>query len=215
MQSLGMINFWTFLIGSVFVITIPGPNMLYVLSVSAQRGVRHAYRAVCGIFLGDSILMTLSAAGVASLLKAYPILFFIIKYGGAAYLLYMGLTILRTAWLNRGSLPAPASANKAESGHCFKRALLISLCNPKAILFFVSFFIQFVDPAYPYPALSFLALGAIDQLISLSYLSLLIFTGVRLSEAFRRHRCLSIGASGSAGALLIGFSLKLATATLG
>src|SRR5260364_53626 len=122
MQSLGMINFWTFLIGSVFVITIPGPNMLYVLSVSAQRGVRHAYRAVCGIFLGDSILMTLSAAGVASLLKAYP------------------------------------------------------------ILFFVSFFIQFVDPAYPYPALSFLALGAIDQLISLSYLSLLIFTGVRLSE---------------------------------
>src|SRR5260363_157810 len=118
MQSLGMINFWTYLIGSVFLSTIPGPNMLYVLSVSAQRGARHAYRAVCGIFLGDSMLMTLSAAGVASLLKAYSILFFIIKYGGAAYLLYMGLTILRTALLNRGSLPAPASANKAECGHC-------------------------------------------------------------------------------------------------
>src|SRR5260364_91250 len=102
MQSLGMINFWTFLIGSVFVITIPGPNMLYVLSVSAQRGVRHAYRAVCGIFLGDSILMTLSAAGVASLLEAYPILFFIIKYGGAASLLYMAPTSRRAARLNRG-----------------------------------------------------------------------------------------------------------------
>jgi leucine efflux protein len=213
MHALGILNFWTYLIGAIFVITLPGPNMLYVLAVSAQRGVRDAYRAVCGIVLGDSILMTLSAAGVASLLEAYPILFFIIKYGGAAYLLYMGLTILRAAWRKRSG-PAPVSPRPAESHRPFRRALLISLCNPKAIVFFVSFFIQFVDPAYPHPAISFLTLGALNQLISLSYFSLLIFMGARLAEVFRQRPHLSVGAASSAGALLIGFSLKLASATL-
>ncbi len=213
MDALGILNFWTYLVGAVLIIALPGPNMLYVLSVSVRHGARAAYRAVYGVFLGDSVLMTLSAAGVASLLKAYPILFFVIKYGGAAYLLYTGLTILRTAWRKHG-LPTPAPVKQAELKDPFRRALLISLCNPKAILFFVSFFIQFVDPAYPHPALSFLALGVMEQLISISYLSLLIFTGVRLAKVFQHRRYLSIGAASSAGALLVGFSLKLATATL-
>ena len=92
---------------------------------------------------------------------------------------------------------------------------MISLLNPKAILFFVSFFIQFVDPAYPWPVLTFLALGAIAQTCSVVYLSVLIFAGARLAAAFSaRRRTASLAGSG-VGALFLGFSAKLATASVG
>src|SRR3546814_7185337 len=94
----------------------------------------------------------------------------------------------------------------------FRRALTISLLNPKAILFFLSFFIQFVDRSYPYPALSFVVLGLIAQIASFTYLSTLILFGHRLSAAFRARRRLSAGATGGVGALFLRFSVRLATA---
>ncbi|MPN17354.1 Leucine efflux protein [bioreactor metagenome] len=97
----------------------------------------------------------------------------------------------------------------------FRTALLISLMNPKAILFFVSFFIQFVDPGYAHPGLSFIILGIIVQVCSVLYLSMLIFGGAHLARAFRRRRKLAAGATGSVGGLFIGFGVKLAGATLG
>lgn len=96
----------------------------------------------------------------------------------------------------------------------FRKALLLSLSNPKAILFFISFFIQFVDPGYAYPGLSFLVLAVILELVSALYLSFLIFTGVRLAAWFRRRQRLAAGATSGVGALFVGFGVKLATATL-
>lgn len=87
--------------------------------------------------------------------------------------------------------------------------------NPKAIFFFVSFFIQFVSPDYPHPVLSFLILGLIVQLFSALYLSALIFGGSRLAAQFRRRHRLSAAASGGVGGLFVGFAVKLASATLG
>ena len=86
---------------------------------------------------------------------------------------------------------------------------MISLFNPKAILFFIAFFVQFVDPGYAYPALSFVVLGAFAQLASFLYLTLLIFTGTHLAAAFRRRKRLSAGATSAAGALFLGFAVKL------
>lgn len=107
----------------------------------------------------------------------------------------------------------PESERTAESP--FRKALVISLMNPKAILFFVSFFIQFVDPAYGTPALSFLILGGICQLFSVLYLSALIFGGTFLAGQFRSRRGMSTALRTGVGALFIGFGVRLATATLG
>ncbi|MFD0665493.1 LysE family transporter [Thermocatellispora tengchongensis] len=93
--------------------------------------------------------------------------------------------------------------------------MTISLLNPKAILFFVSFFIQFVDPGYGAPALSFLVLGAICQFFSVLYLSALIFSGTFLASQFRKRRKLSAGLTSGVGALFLGFGAKLATTSLG
>ncbi|QQK03768.1 leucine efflux protein LeuE [Burkholderia sp. Bp9017] len=215
-HALGITDIWTYVFGVIFIILLPGPNSMYVLSLAAQRGVKTGYRAACGVFLGDTVLMVLSAAGVASLLRANPLLFSVVKYGGAAYLLYIGTGMLRGAW-HKLRTPAgkPADAPRAVDGERpFRKALVVSLLNPKAILFFISFFIQFVDPAFPHPALSFVVLGAIAQCASFLYLSTLIFAGARLAEHFRRRRKLAAGAASSVGGLFIGFSVKLALATM-
>jgi len=96
----------------------------------------------------------------------------------------------------------------------FKRSLSISLMNPKAILFFVSFFVQFVNPNYAHPALTFVLLGVILQSCSAIYLSTLIVMGTRLSLAFRRRRRLSAALKGGVGTLFLGFGAKLAMASL-
>lgn len=211
----GVTDITTYILGVVIIVLLPGPNSLYVLSVAAKRGIRMGYRAALGIFLGDLILMVLAAAGVASLLLAYPGLFVAMKYAGAAYLAYVGVTLLRTAiryW--RVGQPGASAQAVPDARDPFRRALFICLLNPKAILFFMSFFIQFVDRSYPYPVLSFAVLGLILQCFSLLYLSALIFGGVRLSQSFRQRRRLSAGMSGGAGVMFLGFSAKLVSAAL-
>ena len=213
---LGITDLATYIIGTIFIILLPGPNSLYVLSVAAKRGVRAGYQATAAVVVGDSVLMVFAAAGIGSLLAAYPNVFTVIKYAGGAYLVWIGIQLIRGAiarW-QQGAPEQVFDTMPQDASHPFKRALAISLVNPKAILFFVSFFIQFVDPAYPHPALTFVALGAILQVISIIYLSALIFIGARVADAFRRRHRLSAAMTGGVGTVFIGFGAKLATATL-
>jgi len=216
----GVTNLWAYVIGTVLIILLPGPNSLYVLSVAARRGVRDGYKAASAVFIGDTVLMVASAAGAASLLKTSPTLFAIVKYAGAAYLVWMGFNLVRDAVRTWRARHAPVTDEAPETPvgkqeRPFGRALVASLLNPKAILFFVSFFAQFVDPDYAYPALTFLLLGIIVQICSLSYLTLLIFAGTGLANAFRRRKKLASAGSATVGAVLIGFAAKLATSSMG
>ncbi len=211
----GITDLGTYLAAAIFIILLPGPNSLYVLSVAAQRGVRAGYTAACGVFVGDAVLMTTAAAGGASLLMASPQIFFGVKMVGAIYLGWMGLQLLRAALATwRGEAAAEQAPRVVDARQPFRKALVVSLLNPKAIAFLLSFFIQFVDPAYPHPALTFLILGSIIQVLSFLYLSTLIFAGARLAAAFRARRRLASTANAGVGVLFVGFGAKLATATL-
>lgn len=215
---LGITDLSTYLVGLILIILLPGPNSLYVLSVAARRGARDGYRAAAGGWTGDAVLMTLSAAGVASLLQANDLAFSIVKWVGAGYLGYLAFTMLRGALLMWRSRARAVQAVKdgapppVPDERPYRRALIISLLNPKAILFFVAFFVQFVDPAYDKPALSFLALGTLAQVASVAYLSALIFGGTRLADAFRRRRALSAAGTSAVGAIFLGFAVKLSLA---
>ncbi|MFD3519533.1 leucine efflux protein LeuE [Streptomyces sp. NPDC058653] len=226
---LGATDLPTYLVGVVMIILLPGPNSIYVLSLAARRGVREGYKGAAGVFCGDTVLMVLSAAGVASLLQANELAFSVVKYAGAGYLVYLAVGMMRTAWSmwrsrhesvtdepaggaadrTAGEAAGQAPAVTGEAERPFRRAFVICLFNPKAILFFVSFFVQFVDPSYAYPALSFLVLGVIAQVVSLLYLTALIFGGTALSTAFRRRKRLSAAATSAIGALFLGFAAKL------
>ncbi|MER7759910.1 leucine efflux protein LeuE [Streptomyces sp. NPDC097619] len=213
---LGVTDLPTYLAALVLIILLPGPNSLYVLSVASRRGVREGYRAACGVFTGDTVLMVLAAVGAGALVQASPLLFGIVKVLGAGYLAWIAVGMMRAAWGLWRSRRATREDQEAEAGggagteRPYRRALVVSLLNPKAILFLLSFFVQFVDPEYAYPALSFLLLGGLAQLASFLYLSTLIFSGARLSEAFRRRKRLSAGVTSAAGVLFLGFAAKLA-----
>lgn len=221
---LGITDLPTYLVGLVLIILLPGPNSLYVLSVAARRGARRGYAAAAGVWTGDAVLMTLSAAGVASLLQAHPVAFAVVKWAGASYLLWLAIGMLRAArtmWRSRRSVAEQVTAATVEAGVAdrprderpYRRALVISLLNPKAILFFVAFFVQFVDPGYAHPAVSFLALGTLATIASAAYLTLLILAGTHLAAAFRRRRVLSAGLTSAVGAVFVGFAVKLALAS--
>jgi leucine efflux protein len=219
---LGTTNLPTYLAGLALIVLLPGPNSLYVVSVAARRGPRTAYRAAAGVVCGDTVLMTLSAGGVASLLKASPMAFDVVKFAGAGYLTWLAAGMLRGArrmWRERAARRVDVMSTEEEPAapaeRPYRRALFVSLVNPKAILFFIAFFVQFVDPDYAHPALSFLVLGAWAQLFSLTYLSILIFTGSYLAATFRRRRRLAAGLSAGAGALFLGFAAKLSLASAG
>lgn len=212
----GITDLTTYILGTIFIVLLPGPNSMYVLSVAAQRGVRAGFAGAAGVFVGDFILMTLAATGAAGLLKANPALFAVVKYLGGGYLAWVGVNMLLGAWRARRQrqLAEVSPARAVNAANPFVRALVISLMNPKAILFFVSFFVQFVDPNYAYPALTFAILGGILQCFSALYLTTVIIAGARLADAFRRRRKLAASLSGAAGAVFVGFGAKLASASL-
>jgi len=233
----GVTDIETYLVGLILIILLPGPNSLFVLTVAARDGVRRGYAAACGVFVGDAVLMFLSAVGVASVLKANDVLFSIVKYLGAGYLGWLAIGLLRAAWVQwraarrdahhrtlaeeaadlvvrEPEAHVPADGGRmGGAGPAFRRALVISLLNPKAILFFVAFFVQFVDPAYPDPAIPFLVLATLLEIASFLYLSALILAGSQLAAVFRERRALSAGGTSLIGAVFLGFALKLVTAT--
>ena len=236
----GITDITTFVLGTIFIVLLPGPNSVFVLSAATMQGVAAGYRAAAGVFVGDAILMLLASMGAASVLYANPTLFMVLKYAGAAYLSWIGLGLVKEAWrvlkATRGNGNAHQRGNhitnhvtnhatttknslfakwgKPSYRSPLRGALLISLLNPKAIFFFISFFVQFVDPKYEYPVLTFFLLGVIVEICSLTYLAALIHGGAHMAHRMRQHPRLNALGAGTVGAIFIWFGVKLASATL-
>jgi leucine efflux protein len=224
MSFYGVTDLWTYVIGAFGIILLPGPNSLYVLSVATARGMRAGFQGAYGVFVGDTILLVCTALGAAGVLRTYPAMFMVVKYVGAAYLTWVGLNLLWAALASLRARPDPlATVVKASDGtrpdashlqRPFRRALVISLLNPKAILFLLSFFVQFIDPNYAHPEVPFLILSVILMGFSAVYLSVLIVAGANLAHGFSRRKRLSASLSGMVGGLFVWFGAKLATASL-
>ncbi|MFZ9313656.1 MAG: leucine efflux protein LeuE [Burkholderiaceae bacterium] len=239
MQELGIQNFLEFLLGTIFIVLLPGPNSLYVLTASAQLGHRSGWAAAFGIFSGDTLLMIATASGAASLMSLFPRGFEIFKAIGALYLAWIGLQLLREGWrrwpqqtqqtpsgnaaagnlpaqsLTNGDAPSPTLQKQITQAGVtglrlpYLKALGLSLTNPKAILFFLAFFTQFVRADAATPALAYLALGVVVQIVSLAYLTLLIFAGLRLQSVFETHPRWSSSGIVVVSLCFIGFALKM------
>ncbi len=217
MSFYGVTDVWTYVIGAIGIILLPGPNSLFILSVATARGVKAGFQGALGVFVGDTVLLTLVGLGAAGLLRSTPALFMVVKYAGAAYLSWVGLQLLRSAiqkWKSRDPSSDAVAALPAHLEQPFQRALVVSVLNPKAILFLLSFFVQFIDPSYATPVVPFLILSAIVMACSAVYLSVLIFAGARLAQTFRARRKVSAALSSAVGGVFVWFGLKLANASL-
>jgi threonine/homoserine/homoserine lactone efflux protein len=204
-HAIGITDVWQLIAATMVFLMLPGPGTFCVLTCTGQRGLRGGFASLAGLMLGDAVLMFLAAIGVAALLQANPLLFKGLQYLGAFYLAWLGFKLL-TAKKEQGATVVPFS-NAAD----FRRGFLVTLINPKAIVFYMAFFPLFIDPATQQGAHTFLAMGTVISSCTLFYGSLLVVAGNAAARRLARNRTVAAFASKAAGVFLIGFGIKLTT----
>ncbi len=185
----------------------PGPDVLYIVSNSLRGGARAGMVAALGIFAGCFVHVAIATVGLGALLAASAMAFTVVKFVGAAYLLWMGVRLLRAS--TPGWAPAAAPA-EPDLGRVFRRGFLTNVLNPKVALFFLAFLPQFIAPDASHKTLAFLALGVLFSFnalpVTLGYAWLAAWAANRVQLVHRTMHWLDR----AAGVLFVGFGLKLA-----
>jgi len=134
----------TFVAASTALLLIPGPTVVLVLSYALSRGKQAALSTVAGVALGDLIAMSASLAGLGALVLTSATLFTVLKWGGALYLVYMGIKLFRSA--SSASLGDVSEQSDLKRTGVFGHSVLVTALNPKSIVFFIAFVPQFIRP---------------------------------------------------------------------
>ncbi len=200
---LGVADYGAFVLAVIVFLAIPGPGNLALVTSTSKGGVPGGLAATLGVMAGDQVLMWLAVAGVATLLATSPRLFAAVQWLGAAYLAWMGWRMLRAK-------PGDAPVLHIRAGQYFRQALLITLLNPKAIVFYMAFFPLFVDPLQHRGLLTFAVMAATIAGLTFAYGVLAVWLTRRFAERLRASPALLRWLNRVAGALLIGFGLRLA-----
>ena len=211
-SNAGIIDFSSYLLGTLFIILLPGPNSLYVLTISIQKGWRAGAWGAIGIFIGDSILMMAVVLGAASILISSPFIFSLVRTLGAVYLAWMGYGLLRSGqqrWSRGPEAKTHEFQVRLMQLHPLFSALTLSLTNPKAIFFFIAFFAQFIRPEFVRPLHTFFYLAIVLQIMSMAYLACLIVVGQTSVRFFHARPRYAAALWMLAGTLFIGFAIRL------
>jgi threonine/homoserine/homoserine lactone efflux protein len=131
---------WLFCLAALALLAVPGPAVLYVVVQSAEQGRRAGLASVAGIHLGTLVHVAAATVGLSALIVASAVAFSVVKYAGAAYLVYLGVRKL----LERERL-ASVERSREPLAHAFVRGIIVNVLNPKTALFFLAFLPQFVD----------------------------------------------------------------------
>lgn len=200
-----------FIAALIVVFAIPGPDMALILQTSIASGPRRGLTAAAGLAVSRATHVTLSACGVAALLKTAPWLYEIVRYGGAAYLAYVAIQIFRApvfALEPGGEGGAPAGKSRALR-QTFVKGLLTNLLNPKALLFCSVLLPQFIRPAVGPVALQVTELGIILVIVGALFDTLYALGAARVSTVLRKYPLAQALQRWTFSAALIGFALRL------
>lgn len=201
----GISDFGAFCVAFVLLLFLPGPGNLALISSASKGGLAGGLASVLGLLVGDQVLLWLTVAGLAAVLKAYPPVFLALQWAGAAYL----------AWLGYKMLTAPAGEGPSiqiTPGHYFRETLLITLLNPKAIMFYLAFFPQFIDPVSHQGWVTFVAMALTIAVLGFVYCMGVVLVTHFMAERIRAHPKASGLLQKLAGVCLIGFGLKMVVA---
>lgn len=217
LEQFGILNPWIYTLGALMIVLAPGPNTLYVLKTCVLEGRRAASAAIAAVMIGDSVLIFLAYIGIAAAIKAHPMIFTWVKVAGGLYLAWLGGKVIWKTFFMKKGLGKPAqidatgkaSSQKGAVMKSFRTALALSLTNPKAILFYVSFFVQFIDESYAHTGISYLILALILQAISFTWLSLLVTVGADCLKLLARNPGVAKLGNTALGSLFLMFAGKL------
>lgn len=200
---LGVADYGAFVAAIVLFLMIPGPGNLALITSTGQAGVRAGMAACAGVIAADQVLMWLAVAGMAALLAAHPAAFAAMQWLGAAYLAWLGCRMLLAK-------PGAAPVLKMQPHHYFRQGALITLLNPKAIVFYMAFFPLFVDPATHQGLPTFALMAATVAALTLLYCLVVVLLTRFLAERLRANPRIVQMLEKTAGTFLIGFGIKLA-----
>jgi threonine/homoserine/homoserine lactone efflux protein len=200
---------WLFVMMTFVVSATPGPNMLLVMSSSARFGFRAAIATMAGCMTALLAMMSISAVGLGALLQAFPSVFDVLRWAGAAYLAYLGIKSWRSPVHDEVVDDASRLRRQPRKpGALFRQGVLVAASNPKAILFAAAFLPQFIQPQMPkFP--QFVILLSTFALIETSWYVVYAGSGQRLASYLRRTAVLK-AFNRLTGGIFIGFAAVMA-----
>ena len=173
-----------FILSGLLLALTPGPDTLYIVGRSTTQGWREGGVAALGICAGIFVHIAAAAAGLSALLAASASAFMVVKLAGAAYLVYVGISLIRSPIAPAAKAPA---LEPAKLRTVFVQGFLTNVLNPKVALFFVAFLPQFVEPEAPSKAAAFLFLGLIFNLNGTLWNLFVAWSSARVGGGLRRN----------------------------
>lgn len=183
-------NLWGFVSAAVLLTLMPGPDILFVITQSITRGRRAGIVFAAGLCTGLIAHVTAVSLGVSVLLMSSPVAFTILKFAGAAYLLYLGVKAFLARHENHFDLNTTGGA---ASGKLYRKGILMNILNPKVILFFLAFFPQFINKGIENPIPQMLLLGAIFMVQAFLIFSIVAFLADRLARRLMQNPRIALG----------------------
>lgn len=182
-------NVWGFISAAVLLTLMPGPDILFVITQSITRGRKAGMVFAAGLCTGLIAHVTAVSLGISVLLMSSPLAFTILKFAGAAYLLYLGVKAFLARHQNHFSL----ATDNAVSGKLYRKGILMNILNPKVILFFLAFFPQFIDREIGNPIPQMLFLGLIFMIQAFLIFSLMAILADRLARGLMQEPKIALG----------------------
>ena len=206
---IGVHDLWLFAASSLLLAITPGPDTLYIVGRTTTQGVKAGSVAALGVGTGIVIHTAAAAVGISAVLVASATAFLILKLMGAAYLVYVGLSLIRSS-LHSTAVIADTPSSKSRLSVVFRQGFLTNVLNPKVALFFIAFLPQFIDLSAPNQVLSLLFLGVLFNLIGTLWNLGVAWSAARLTESLRQRPVVGAWFNRSVGAFFVYLGVKVA-----
>ena len=204
----GIINFEAFLIAGLILNLTPGVDTMYILGRSISQGKKAGVLSALGISTGGFIHCIFAALGLSVVLAKSAIAFMVVKYLGAAYLLYLGIKILISQ--SQTEFELKKTEEKIDYKKIYASGILTNILNPKVALFFLAFLPQFINPEYAQSPIPFLLLGCIFLTTGTIWCLILALFASRLSTQIKKNYKVKSWLDKTTGGIFIALGIQLA-----
>ncbi len=188
----------------------PGPDLLFILSRTLSGGRRIGIASACGVCSGALVHVAAAAMGISAILATSALAFAVVKYVGAAYLLYLGVQALRSA--GSGSSLDVQAVPRTGAWQAYRQGILVDILNPKVAIFFMAFLPQFIRPGHGAVAMQLLVLGGLVVLVAIIVECAMVLLAARAGAVLRGNRRVRQWLDRLLGSVLIGLGVRLGLA---
>ena len=200
--------FWGVFFSAALALNLsPGPDLLYVLSRTLTGGRRLGMVSALGVCSGAMVHVSAAAFGLSAILATSALAFSLVKYLGAAYLIYLGVQALRSA--GKGITRLPETRGASSAWQAYRQGVLVDLLNPKAAIFFMAFLPQFVRPGHGTTTLQLFWLGFLVVVVAIVVEGSLVVLAARASRLLRGQQRVAAWLDRLLGSVLVGLGVRL------